>query len=403
MADLQPPPGFDPGPLAPPPLPRGAQHPTSLALDVSGTCNLACRYCAEAATQPPRPPMPAATLEAAWRLLRPWIEAGVRTSIHLGSGEPLLALPLLQELAQRIESVANVGSARRPDLFLTTNGTLLSRPVRQWLAASGWRVKVSLDGPQPVHDRWRVAPGGQGTFAAVAEAVADLAARMPDRLSVTAVLCRDADPGAVFAAIADLGVRRIELVPVAQRDPYVRPTPRDVRAYRRFVRRHARRYLDELDGPAIPVLIRFEGCVVRAMGYTLARAACGAGRSYLGVAPDGGLYPCFRFVGLAAYCLGSLATGLDAGRVRAFQEGAGRAYERRPACAACWAAPLCGGPCFACAELLGPGDGQPLALRCAYARADAWAAADLVARLRQGAPERLLQFLPDVAVLEGIG
>jgi uncharacterized protein len=374
----------------------------SLALDVAGSCNLACRYCAESATQPERCPMSPATLEQAWRLLLPKIEAGARTSIHFGSGEPLLALPLLRRLGELIDDAAAAGPIRRPDVFLTSNGTLMSAAVRDWLVSSGWRVKISLDGPPTVHNRWRVGPGGKATFGPVARTVRDLAARMPERLSVTAVLCRGAAPDAVFAAIADLGVRRIELVPVAHHDPSVCPSARDIEAYRHFVREHAGRYLvDRGDGDG-PSLIRFENSVLRAMGYRLSRASCAAGRTYLGVSPDGDLVPCFRFVGMKDYVLGSLEGGIDPARARAFQDGPGRGYDRRSDCPQCWAAPLCGGPCFANSELFGSGDGQPIAVHCAYTRADAWAAADLVARLRERAPQRLLCFLPVTGVLEGL-
>lgn len=387
-----PPPGFVPGELAPPPLGAGPWPVTAVALDVSGACNLACRYCAEAATQPRRAPMSEATLAAAWRLLFPDGRPRPGCSLRLGSGEPLLAFPLLRRLQALIEAHGGCPAEGRPAVFLTTNGTLAGGPVRDWLVASGWHVKLSLDGPAAVHDRWRVDRRGRGTYGRVAEAVADLARRMPARFSVTAVLCRGADPGEVFAAIAGLGARRIELVPVVHHDPEVGPGPADVERYERFVRGYARRWLSGASEP--PVLVRFETAVRRAMGYDLQRLPCGAGRTFLGVGPEGDLYPCFRFIGVEAYRLGHLGRGLDDAAAAAFQRDAGRPYEARPECTECWAAPLCGGPCFACAEMFGPGEGAPVALACAYARADARGALWLVERLRRRAPERLLAFLP---------
>jgi uncharacterized protein len=390
--DGTPPPGGDRDGPVPPPLGAGPWPLTAVALDVSGACNLACRYCAEAATQPRRAPMSEATLLAAWRLLFPDGRPLPGHSLRLGSGEPLLAFPLLQRLQEIIEAHGGCPAEGRPAVFLTTNGTLAGARVRDWLVASGWHVKLSLDGPASVHDRWRVDRRGRGTQSRVAAAVADLAHRMPARFSVTAVLCRGADPGEVFAAIAGLGARRIELVPVAHLDSGVCPGPAEVASYERFVRGYARRWLDEDVGP--PALVRFETAVRRAMGYDLQRLPCGAGRTFLGVGPRGGLYPCFRFIGVEPYRLGDLATGPDSAAAAAFQEDAGRPYEARPSCAECWAAPLCGGPCFACAEMFGPGGAAPVALGCAYARADARRALWLVERLRRRAPERLLAFLP---------
>lgn len=371
-------------------LPAGSIQISALTLDVAGSCNLACRYCAEAATQPSRRPMSAETLKAALSLLYPNGQARAGCSIRLGSGEPLLALPLLRQLAKLLEN----RQENRTAVFLTTNGTLATQEVRDWLVQTGWYVKLSLDGPQSVHDRWRVTPAGKGTFPEVAAVVADLAQRIPDHFSVTAVLCRGADPEEVFRSIEGLGLQRIELVPVAHFDDEITPAPENLQRYRQFVEDYARRYLQAREDETIPSLIRFENCVRRAMGYNLQSVPCGAGRSLVGVAANGDLYPCFRFFGLPSYRLGHLTTGFDANAVGAFQLGPGRLREQRRPCRRCPAAELCGGPCFACAEMFGPGNGSPLPLHCAYTQADARAATWLVKALRQQNPERLLSFLP---------
>ncbi|MCL6450104.1 MAG: radical SAM protein [Acetobacteraceae bacterium] len=399
-----PPPGFDPGAIAPPPLPHGPWRVDSLALDVSGSCNLACRYCAEGATQPRRPPMAAEILDAAWEFLaRAGSQPGPSSvgrrsrewSLRFGSGEPLLRRDLLQRAAGLIGSACGPGPDR-PAVFLTTNGVLLDDETCRWLAQSGWHVKVSLDGPPAVHDSWRVTPAGRGTYTQAASAVSLLTRLMPERLSVTAVLCAEADPAEVFGVAEGLGVRRIELVPVSHEDARVRPSPADIERYQAFVLDYARRHLEGPPDQAPPVLIRFALRVARAMGHGNSRVACAAGRSFLGVGPDGGLYPCFRFIGIDGYRLGSLGSGVDQARQSAFCRGPGRPYDRRTPCGSCWAAPLCGGPCFACAEMFGPGEGRPEPHSCAYVRADARAAVWLVGELRRRDRRRLLRFLPGV-------
>jgi uncharacterized protein len=386
------PPGFDPGDIEPPPF-RDRDWPLeSLALDVSGHCNLACRYCAEAASQPRRrPAMDETVLDRAVERL--FAEEGTRNtkSIRLGSGEPLLAKNLLQRLAERLAAARQAG-LKTPEVFLTTNGTLLDAETRDWLVATGWHVKVSLDGPPAIQNRWRTGPKGRPTYAKVAEAVMDLARRIPKRLSVTAVLCRDSDPAEVFAAIANLGARRIELMPVGHRDPAIRLSTADIAGYRRFAEDYAHRYVATKD-QELPELVKVINAARRVMGYDVKRVACGAGRSFFGIGPGGDLYPCFRFIGVEAYRLGDIAAGLDTEAVRRFQRDGGRPYDARGHCRDCWAAPLCGGPCFAEAELLGSGGGNPLAVHCEYVRADATAAIELVDGLRQREPERLLSLL----------
>jgi uncharacterized protein len=335
--------------------------------------------------------MSEAVFESAWRYLFPdgVIQRG--RSIRLGSGEPLLAIDLLRKIHRRIARAGGSEKDGRPYVFLTTNGSLCSPSVRDWLVASGWQVKISLDGPADVHDRWRVTKSGRRTFARAASAVEDLAGRMPERLSVAAVLCRGADPDGVFEAIAGLGVRRIEFVPAAHSDASILPGAEDAARYAEFIDRYARRMIEK-DDPGLPVLVRFENCVQKVMGYGIGDLPCGAGRSYFGVGPDGGLFPCFRFVGIERFRLGRLPSGLDRTRTSAFIRGPGRRTGRRTSCRRCAAAALCGGPCFAVAEAFGAG--RPLDIHCAFIRTDARAARLLVEDLRVRRPERLLRFLP---------
>ncbi len=387
--------GFDPESLTPPLLKNGHRHIKSLALDLAGHCNLACRYCAETATQPGRRPMSHKTLEAAWSFLFPEGVSGKGFSIRLGSGEPLLAFPLMRRIEELIKARDHYGAGDSPSVFLTTNGTLMDNKIRDWLISSGWNVKISLDGPKAIHDKWRILPGGSGTYNRIAESVAILAREIPDRFSVTAVLCQGTDPGEVFDAIESMGVKRIELVPVVHKDNSILPDSGDIERYRKFVKAYAARLIENSGEDSPPSLIRFEKCVFRVMGYNLTRIPCSAGRSFAGVGSGGDLYPCFRFIGVDRYRIGHISTGFDTEAAQAFICGPGRSYDCREKCRKCWAAPLCGGSCFACNEMFGPGNGEPIPFQCAYTLANAESAVFLVNQLKERDPEHLLSFLPD--------
>lgn len=397
-----PPPGFDPEDAVPPTLPEGPWRISSLALDVAGRCNLACRYCFEGAKQPKRRSMSIEILEKAWHFLFSDGRAKKGTSIRLGSGEPLLAIHLLKRLAQLRNNRDESNLKDYPAFFLTTNGTLANKEVREWLVSSGWYVKFSLDGPKSIHDKWRIKPNGEGTFEQVADAVVDLARRIPDRFSVTATLCRGTDPSEVFEAIGSFGVRRIELVPVVHHLDKVLPGPAEIKEYEIFVENYARQYLESTQVSRFPILVRFANFVVRVMGYNVRSVPCDAGRSFLGVGPNGNFYPCFRFIGLEQYRMGNLMSGIDYKAAKAFQQGPGRPYEKRERCSKCWAAPLCGGPCFAVSEIFGPDNKRLMDIYCAYALADARNAVWLVNELRKHNPELLLSFLPGAKDFYGI-
>lgn len=383
--------GFDRTCLMPQPLTRCPSRISSLALDISGRCNLACRYCAESATQPKnRPPMePGQLKDIRLFMLKQGQELA---SFRLGSGEPMLNKPLLHELQRLIEPGFPVSGARRPEVFITTNGTLIEKDDIDWLAASGWNVKISIDGPASVHDRWRVFPGGNGTHSRISGIVRVLAEKMPEKFSVTAVLAAGSDPEKVFGALASLGVRRIELVPAVHEDPAIPPQNEDIERYGEFIDRYVERAIASETG--LPQLVRFSNRVARIMGYDNSYVQCGAGRNFVGVGPEGEFYPCFRFIGVKAYRMGSIAAGLDSRLADSFRKGPARPWSERNTCTKCWAAPLCGGPCFAVTELFGPGEGEPLPLQCAFTLIESHGAWRLFDTLQKQSPEKLLAYLP---------
>ena len=359
----------------------------SMALDVSGNCNLRCTYCAESATMPVRERMPNELIDLALCKLFSWSPPGTAVSIHLGSGEPLLQTKSVLEIGQKANNLAKDRN-HTLSLHLTTNGTMLNDSIVQDLINGGWNIKVSIDGPEAVHDRYRLDKNGKGTHKKIEKYVKYMSMQIPDRFSTTSVLCRNADPGLVFSEIASMGVRRIELVPVAL--PGSSPlslTSEDMLAYREFITDYAKRLAA---GEDLPIHIRFLKRLQRVLGYNNACIPCGAGRNFLAVGPDGSLYPCFRFVGLENYRLGDLHSGPLKGSVQNFIHESGRPYTER-VCSDCWAGPICGGPCFACSELLWKGEPSPD--YCFMVRSEGEAAIWLASVLREEDPHRLLELI----------
>ena len=130
-------------------------------------CNLACDYCyylskgylsggtAMAAT-------PGDLLET---YVRQQIEASpvdpIRFSWH--GGEPtLLGLEYFRRIVSLQQRLLPPG--RSIINGIQTNGTLLDEQWCRFLAAAGFRVGLSLDGPEAIHDRHRLGKNGRPTF-----------------------------------------------------------------------------------------------------------------------------------------------------------------------------------------------------------------------------------------------
>jgi uncharacterized protein len=147
-------------------------------------CNFSCGYCYQGDHGDWNMSAEKMSLETASRV-GDWIErrldevAPSRLSMMFFGGEPLLNVPVILYLAERLQG----SSARRgiPMSFtITTNGLLLTRELVERLVPLGLGgVKVTLDGDRETHDRLRPLRGGQGTFDKIVRnvrAVADLCA-----------------------------------------------------------------------------------------------------------------------------------------------------------------------------------------------------------------------------------
>ncbi len=123
-------------------------------------CNLRCRHCyqtGQASGADLSLPEIKEVVSEISEAMEDWAEnyqMDFSPSFNLTGGEPLLREDLLD--------VINETRARGFDIFLLTNGTLISGQMAKSLAEAGVKgVQVSLEGPEEIHDSIR----GAGSFA----------------------------------------------------------------------------------------------------------------------------------------------------------------------------------------------------------------------------------------------
>jgi len=132
-------------------------------------CNFACDYCIQGDHGDYNKSAAKMSLEMAARVST-WTEARLdalhpsRFVLTFFGGEPLLNLPVLYDMAERLHAAC----AERGITFLIniiTNGLLLSRELVERLNPLGLNgIKITLDGDRDAHNRSRPLRGGQDTF-----------------------------------------------------------------------------------------------------------------------------------------------------------------------------------------------------------------------------------------------
>ena len=136
-------------------------------------CNLACKYCyyLEKTKLYPTAQRHLMSDEMLEQFTREYIEAQTMNQVLFTwhGGEPLLrsidfyrkALSLQQKYA----------GSRRIDNVIQTNGTLLTDEWCEFFAQNHWLVGISIDGPQPDHDHYRLTAAGKPSWKKVMQGI----------------------------------------------------------------------------------------------------------------------------------------------------------------------------------------------------------------------------------------
>ena len=148
--------------------------PLSVMLKPAGAhCNLACKYCyyLEKNKLYPTAQRHLMSDEMLEQFTREYIEAQTMNQVLFTwhGGEPLLrsidfyrkALSLQQKYA----------GGRRIDNVIQTNGTLLTDEWCEFFAQNHWLVGISIDGPQPDHDHYRLTAAGKPSWQKVMQGI----------------------------------------------------------------------------------------------------------------------------------------------------------------------------------------------------------------------------------------
>lgn len=134
-------------PVRPPALSNRSKN---LQLMTTRFCQLRCAYCPVVKRDTH---MRLETMQRATDLLL----TGSATDLRLdfSGGEPLLRYDQVLRTAERfIHGAGKQG--KRASFYMVTNGFLLDRNRARRLASLGFRVELSLDGPEDVHNRYKI-------------------------------------------------------------------------------------------------------------------------------------------------------------------------------------------------------------------------------------------------------
>ena len=357
---------FDSAPKEAPEV-SGGPAIKSMCLHVSHDCNLRCKYCFASAGDfgGARMLMSAETGKAALDYLMQASGKRRHLEVDLFGGEPLMNLGVCKEivaygreLEKRFDKVIH--------FTMTTNCVVLNEDAIDFINKEMYNVVISLDGRKEIHDALRPTVNGKGSYDLIVDHAKKLIAGRGDQeYYVRGTFTRNnLDFSKDVDALRALGFNQISVEPVVlpADSPYSlheEHLPAIMAEYDRL----AHSYIEARKHPE--TWYNFFHFMFDPTGGPCLRkriSGCGAGLEYVAVTPDGELYPCHQFVGLADWKLGDVKTGVTHTEKQAAFAGCNVCTKEK--CRNCWAKYNCSGGCLANAYLYGGGLDQPHDLSC---------------------------------------
>ncbi len=343
-------PGSQREPLEPPPADFPLQ---SLVMNLTNQCNLSCQYCYEfgedkVATPEGKPKfMDLETAKASVDFLL--AQSPGRRAVHITffGGETLMNYPLLKEVVTYATEQA-AAQNRTVDFSLTTNATLLTPAIIEFLSEHRIGVTVSMDGPADLHDKLRVFANGQGSYAIIEPKVRALIQGHKTRPITARVTLTNGvtDVVRIYRHLKnDLGFHEVGFAPVTtSADRLYSIGDRGMTGVLAEFHVLADEYLQYALRGEMHGFSNVSDTIAELYQGVNKSHPCGAGLGLMGVGPSGDIAPCHRFVDSDVHALGNIKTGgVDRARQSDFLS---RGHiNSKYDCHTCWARPLCAGGC----------------------------------------------------------
>ena len=275
----------------------------------------------------------------------------------VSGGEPLLNFELTKKVIETIKKYFE-DKNKKIDIWLCTNGTLITSDILHWLDNIGVNIGICLDGDQTINDENRIYPNNQGTYFDVKKSISlikndiTLTNQFKYLWGLCVVTPNTRSLVDVLRHHKNLGFNNIQM-------KFVRLSKNHPLSFGYNNISLAYKLIDELLDYVQSSLLEneLENVIFFAnnndhIGKILIRLIlkkpfiyrCQAGRNKLSFSPNGDIYPCDSFIGNPNYVLGNIYDNVM--NYKLINDFEFLSVINRKKCKSCWARFVCGGDCF---------------------------------------------------------
>lgn len=321
----------------------------TVVLNVNTGCNLSCTYCYKEDLDKPTEGkrMSAETAIASVEMLLDQSPDEERYSVVFFGGEPLSNRPLIEYMVDYCERrFGELG--KQVDFIMTTNATMLTEDIVDYLNQHRFGLSISMDGPKAIHDKNRITVSGQGTYEVVRRKAEMLLSRYDSRpVGARVTLTRGTtEVEAIWDhLINDLGFAEVGFAPVTSGDiSSFNLTEAELVTLFGNLKALGRRYLEAaLKGENIGFSNLHQLLTDIHEGHKKS-LPCGAGLKMLAVDYKGELNLCHRFTGSSLPTFGNVHGEVDNASLTEFLSE--RLDRSNTGCQTCRIRNLCSGGCY---------------------------------------------------------
>lgn len=278
---------------------------TSVLIKPSGPdCNLDCTYCfylekSELFSENKVHRMSETVLEEMTKQIMQ--QAAPQISFAWQGGEPtLMGIPFFEKA---IELQKKYGVDKVVANSIQTNGLLIDEEWVSFLKRNNFLVGLSLDGPEHIHDKYRVKKGGQGSWKQV-EKSAELLLNGGVEVNALTVLNEYSAqfPEEIYNYHKSLGLNFMQFIPCLESDPHdmnkIASYSVSTEQYGTFLKKVFSLWIADFEGTRATTFVRFfEAVFHHYAGYTAPQCTlmkvCG---NYVVIEHNGDVFTCDFYV-----------------------------------------------------------------------------------------------------------
>ena len=323
---------------------------STIVLNTNTGCNLSCTYCYKEDLEVPANGTKM-EFDTAVRSIEMLLEEGSirdRFNVVFFGGEPLSNMPLIRDVVAYAETRASE-LQKKVDFSVTTNATLLTEDLVDWLNDHRFGLTISMDGPKAIHDKNRKTVGGTGTYDVVSKKARMTLSRYDARPVGTRVTLTAGVVDVVGIwdhLVNDIGFHEVGFAPVTSApDTMFEMNGDELKEMFANMKELGRIYCDAaFENRNIGFSNMHQLMTDLSEGMTKA-LPCGAGVGLLAVDVKGGINLCHRFTGSDLPTFGDVhENGIDKAALGRFLES--RLDRTDKGCQTCRIRNLCSGGCY---------------------------------------------------------